>query len=108
MVEPIRPMSIKSYNICTHSKGEGFEQFYVRLRSLATTYEYGKFIDEFIKNRIVVGLVDDSVRKCSCKSRILHYSYVETYPQSQTMSSASVARVDKFYHKSQNSNKTGS
>lgn len=101
------------FNICTQSKGEGFEQFYVRLRSLATTCEYDKFIDDFIKDRIVVGLIDDSVRKRLLQEQNLTLqlcldicrAHEASMAQSQAMTSESVARVDKFCPKSQNSNK---
>ena len=35
----------------------------IRLRSLASTCEYGRLTDQLIKDRIVVGIVDENVRK---------------------------------------------
>ena len=43
--------------------GEPFDSFLIALRQAAATCEYGNLQDEFIRDKIVCGIQDDSLRK---------------------------------------------
>ena len=101
------------FNTCAQGRGEGMEQFYVRLRSLASSCEFDKLADDFIKDRIVVGIIDDTVRKRLLQEQNLTLqlcldicrAHEASMAQSQAMAGESVARVhvDKYRSKPQQS-----
>ena len=87
--------------MCTQRKDESFENYYIRLRSLASTCEYGRLTDELIKDRIVIGIVDENVRKRLLQEQNLNLqscldicrAHEASKVQSQAMSSESVASL---------------
>ena len=89
------------FNVCTQRKDESFENYYIRLRSLASTCEYGRLTDQLIKDRIVVGIVDENVRKRLLQEQNLNLqlcldicrAHEASKVQSQAMSSESVASL---------------
>ena len=46
-----------------HTPGEPFDSYLTALRQAAATCEYGNLQDEFIRDKIVCGIQDDSLRK---------------------------------------------
>lgn len=51
------------FNKCVQNTDESVENYYVRLRSLASTCEFGTLTDDLIRDRIVLGIRDDNTRK---------------------------------------------
>ena len=51
------------FNWCSQNCQETVENVYVRLRSLASTCEFGSLTDELVRDRLVVGISDENVRK---------------------------------------------
>ena len=87
-------------SMCSQKKDESFQNC-IRLRSLATTCEYGKLTDELIKDRIVVGILDENVRKRLLQEQNLPLqlcldicrAHESSKAQSQAMSSESVVSL---------------
>ena len=52
------------FNKAVQHEGECIEAFVVHLRKLASTCQYGTLHDELIRDRIVCGLLDESIRGC--------------------------------------------
>lgn len=50
------------FNSRVQAPGESIDQFVTDLKTKANTCEYGQFCDSLIKDRIVVGIRDDSLR----------------------------------------------
>ncbi|KAJ8024648.1 hypothetical protein HOLleu_34607 [Holothuria leucospilota] len=50
------------FNTTNQQSGETFEQFLTQLKTRAKTCEFGALTDELVKDRIVVGIREDSVR----------------------------------------------
>nr|XP_054767488.1 uncharacterized protein K02A2.6-like [Lytechinus pictus] len=51
------------FNKSSQNTDETVENYYVRLRSLASSCEFGTLTDELIRDRIVLGIRDDNTRK---------------------------------------------
>ena len=51
------------FNMCTQSESESLDSYLSRLRMLSKTCEYADLTDGLIKDRIVVGIRENSVRK---------------------------------------------
>ena len=51
------------FNKSIQNTDETVENYYVRLRSLASTCEFGTLTDDLIRDRIVLGIRDDNARK---------------------------------------------
>ena len=52
-----------TFNNCSQKVAEKFDDYVVRLRKLASTCEFGTLADDLIRDRIVCGVNNDSIRK---------------------------------------------
>ena len=50
------------FNTCEQSKGETVAQYITKLRQLASTCEFGSLENDLIRDRLVLGTIDPSVR----------------------------------------------
>ena len=51
------------FNMCCQAEAESFDSYLSKLRKLSKTCEYGALTDSLIKDRIVVGVRDNGLRK---------------------------------------------
>lgn len=51
------------FNTSNQAESLGFDQYIMKLRKLASTCEYGPLVDDMVRDRIVCGIRDDSIRK---------------------------------------------
>ena len=51
------------FNNCAQQADERFDHYLVRLRELASTCDYGNLTDDFLRDRIVCGITDNTLRK---------------------------------------------
>ena len=63
--EPKRNTIFERYlfNTATQNEGEKIDSYLARLRKLAATCEYGQLCDELVRDRLVIGITDNSVRR---------------------------------------------
>ena len=62
--QPARNTTYERYvfNSCVQGNGETFDSFLGKLRQLSRTCEYGQLTDELLKDRIVIGIMDNNLR----------------------------------------------
>ncbi|XP_022099928.1 uncharacterized protein LOC110984244 [Acanthaster planci] len=51
------------FNNCAQQADERFDHYLVRLRELASTCDYGNLTDDILRDRIVCGITDNTLRK---------------------------------------------
>ena len=75
------------FNTCLETSEESIQTYFTRLTKLAASCEYGALTDEFIRDRLVIGLKsqDDKVRLLREKSLTLQKA-IEMCTSSETAS----------------------
>ena len=98
------------FNRCNQSETESFDAYVVRLRKLASTCEYGNFLEDMLRDRIVCGIHDDVIRKellqeskLTLESCIALIRSVEiTSAQAKSMSRSSTCHSEVNYVRNSN------
>ena len=70
--EPIRNVTVERYkfNNRVQQQGESFDVFLMGLRHHVKACDYGDLAESLIKDRVVIGIYDDTLRNVCCDKRI--------------------------------------
>ena len=94
--EPKRNTIFERYifNSATQEEGEHLEQFLARLRKLAATCDYGNLSDQLIRDRLVIGIQDNSVRKRLLREKNLTLDTATDIIRAAEVSMSQIKRID--------------